>query len=91
MSGAPANDKDAPPVSAAQLADQRLAESIYVELLGRAFLRVENQAVVKPEPLELAAFSIKLALAFRAAEKKIADELGPKNVGYDIHGADWIK
>jgi hypothetical protein len=91
MSGAPAGDKDKTPMSAAALADQKLAESIYVELLGRAFLRVENAAVIKPEAGDLARLSLKLAIAFRDAEKAIAAELGPKNVGYDIKGADWIK
>ena len=90
MSGAPA-DKEKAPATPAQLADQHLAETIYVELLGRAFLRVENQAVIKPEPSALADLSLKLAHEFRGAEKRAAEAAGPKNVGYDIKSADWIK
>jgi hypothetical protein len=89
MSGG--GDAEKAPMSAAALSDQKLAEAIYVELLGRAFLRVENAAVIKPEAADLARLSIKLAISFRDTEKAIAAELGPKNVGYDIKGADWIK
>ena len=42
-----------------------LAELIFIELVGRAFLRVENVAVIKPEPDALAALSIQLAETFQ--------------------------
>jgi hypothetical protein len=61
-----------------------LAELIYVELVGRAFLRVENAAVFKPDPAQLAKLSIVLATAFQKAEKEHRAASGPKNVGYDV-------
>ncbi len=74
---------------------QKLAELIYVELIGRAFLRAENAASIKPEPAVLAKLSIELAEAFRNAEKQAAAEAATrKNVGYDIRSADlgaWNK
>lgn len=77
--------------AATPAAQHKLAELIYVELLGRAFLRVENSAVVKPDPAELARLSLKLAQTFQDVERQIAAEAGPKNAGYDIQSADWIK
>lgn len=66
-----------------------LAELIYVELVGRAFLRAENAASIKPEPAVLAKLSIELASAFREAQKQAADELtSKKNLGYDVRGMD---
>ena len=74
---------------------QKLAELIYVELVGRAFLRAENTATIKPEPAALAKLSIELAQAFRKAEQQVAAEAAAKkNVGYDIRSADigaWDK
>ena len=74
---------------------QKLAELIYVELVGRAFLRAENTATIKPEPAALAKLSIELAQAFRKAEQLVAAEAAAKkNVGYDIRSADigsWDK
>jgi hypothetical protein len=83
------NTQASPPAEAAS--SQKLAEQIYVELLGRAFLRVDNAAVIKPEPADLARLSLQLAHAFREVERKIASDAGPKNVGYDLKSADWIK
>lgn len=68
-----------------------LAELIYVELVGRAFLRVENAAVFKPEPAQLAKLSIELATEFHAAEKEHRASMGPKNVGYDVGLMDFGK
>jgi hypothetical protein len=74
---------------------QKLSELIYVELVGRAFLRVESTALVKPEPNVLAKLSIQLAEAFREAERQAAAEAAnKKHVGYDIRSADlgaWNK
>lgn len=74
---------------------QKLSELIYVELIGRAFLRAENAATIKPEPAVLAKLSIELAQAFRKAEQHAAAEAATKkNVGYDIRSADigaWDK
>jgi hypothetical protein len=68
-----------------------LAELIYVELVGRAFLRVENAAVIKPEPEVLAKLSLALAAAFRKADKVDKAAAGPQNVGYDVQLADITK
>ena len=65
-----------------------LAELIYVELLGRAFLRVENNAVIKPDPAQLAKLSIALATEFDKAMKEHKAASGPKNVGYDVTKLD---
>ncbi|MSQ53726.1 MAG: hypothetical protein EXR28_17820 [Betaproteobacteria bacterium] len=61
-----------------------LAELIYVELLGRAFMRVENTASVKPDAAILARLSLELAETYRAAKREALAALGPKNVGYDV-------
>ncbi len=65
-----------------------LAERIYVELIGRSFLRVENAAVFKPDAAQLAKLSIELATAFQKAETEHRAESGPKNVGYDVQTMD---
>ena len=74
--------------AAAATAGTALAELIYVELLGRAFLRVENNAVFKPTPNQLAKLSIQLAAEFEKADKEHKASLGPKNVGYDVSKLD---
>ena len=69
-----------------------LAAAIYVELVGRAFLRVENAAVIKPEAGVLAKLSYELAVAFKAVEKAAQAASGPQNVGYNVEIgdlADW--
>lgn len=71
-----------------------LAARIYVELVGRAFLRAENTAVIKPDPAELAKLSIQLAATFHKLEKVANAALGPQNVGYNVELADignWNK
>lgn len=70
---------------------QDLASRIYVELVGRAFLRVDNAAVVKPDPVELAKLSIQLAEIFRRMEKAANAAAGPQNVGYNVDLADIAK
>jgi hypothetical protein len=65
-----------------------LAELLYVELIGRAFLRVENNAVIKPEPAQLARLSIVLATEFEKAATEHRAASGPKNVGYDVQNLD---
>jgi hypothetical protein len=80
-----------------QAAGQPLAEvaaAIYVELIGRAFLRVDNAAVIKPEAAALATLSFELAAAFKKAEHAAQAASGPKNVGYDVQLGDidgWKK
>ena len=80
-----------------QAAQQSLAEvaaAIYVELVGRAFLRVDNAAVIKPEAGALATLSFELAAAFKKAEQAALAAAGPKNVGYDVQLGDidgWKK
>ena len=84
------SDKPAAPPSTGQ----KLSELIYVELIGRAFLRVENAATIKPDPGQLAKLSLELADVFRKVEADKLAEAGPKNVGYDIKSADignWLK
>ncbi len=61
-----------------------LAAAIYVELVGRAFLRVDNAAVIKPEAGELVKPSFELAAAFKKVERAHQAAAGPQNVGYDV-------
>ena len=71
-----------------------LAAAIYVELVGRAFLRVENAAVIKPEAGALAKLSFELAATFKKVETAVLAAAGPKNVGYDVQLGDidgWKK
>ena len=65
-----------------------LAERIFVELIGRSFLRVENNAQFKPDAPALAKLSIQLAIEFEKADKSHKAESGPKNVGYDVSKLD---
>ena len=79
---------------ALQNAVEELASRIYVELVGRGFLRVENAAVVKPPPEALAKLSFELAEAFQKEVKAFRADSGPKNIGYDIQMSDmagWNK
>jgi hypothetical protein len=68
-----------------------LASRIYVELVGRAFLRVENAAVIKPDPAELAKLSLQLADTFRKVEKVFNAAAGPQNIGYNVELTDMAK
>lgn len=72
----------------------QLAAAIYVELVGRAFLRVDNAAVIKPEAAALATLSFELAATFKKVERAVQAAAGPKNVGYDVQLGDidgWKK
>ena len=80
-----------PTQSAANAGLQDLASRIYVELVGRAFLRADNTAVIKPDPGELAKLSLQLAEIFRKAEKAAGAAAGPQNVGYNVELADMAK
>jgi hypothetical protein len=83
-----------PTQPAVKSATEELAARIYVELVGRAFLRVDNAAVIKPDPAELAKLSIQLAETFHQAENTARAAAGPKNVGYDVRLTDlagWDK
>ena len=71
-------------VQAAAQSIDALAAAIYVELVGRAFLRVDNAAVIKPEAGALAALSFELAAEFKKIEKAKQAAAGPQNVGYDV-------
>ena len=65
-----------------------------MELVGRAFLRVDNAAVIKPEAEVLVKLSFELAAAFKKAEKVLQTAAGPQNVGYDVQLSDlsgWKK
>jgi hypothetical protein len=68
-----------------------LASRIYVELVGRAFLRTDNTAVIKPDAAELAKLSIQLADVFRKVEQAANAAAAPKNVGYKVDLADMAK
>jgi hypothetical protein len=73
---------------------EELAAAIYVELVGRAFLRTDNAAVIKPEAGTLATLSFELAAAFKKVEKAALATLGPQNVGYKVDVTDidgWKK
>lgn len=80
-----------PTQPAANPGTQDLASRIYVELVGRAFLRAENTAVIKPDPIELAKLSCQLAETFRKVEKVVNAAAGPQNVGYNVELADMAK
>ena len=80
-----------PAQPAANAGIQDLASRIYVELIGRAFLRADNTAVIKPDPGELAKLSLQLAETFRKAEKAANPAAGPQNIGYKVELADMAK
>ncbi|HMG60585.1 MAG TPA: hypothetical protein VK583_12710 [Burkholderiales bacterium] len=80
-----------PAHAAANAGIQDLASRIYVELIGRAFLRADNTAVIKPDPGELAKLSLQLAETFRKAEKAANTAAGPQNIGYNVELADMAK
>jgi len=72
----------------------QLAATIYVELVGRAFLRAENAATFKPEPAVLAKLAFELAVAFHEAGKTSLSAHGAQNVGYNVQLTDlagWNK
>jgi hypothetical protein len=70
---------------------QDLASRIYVELVGRAFLRVDNAAVIKPDAAELAKLSFQLAETYRKVEKVVNSASFPQNIGYKVDLADMAK
>ena len=70
---------------------QDLASRIYIELVGRAFLRTDNTAAIKPEPAELAKLSFQLAETFRRTEATVNAAAAPQNVGYKVDLADMAK
>ena len=80
-----------PPQPAVNPGIQDLASRIYVELVGRAFLRADNTAVIKPDPGELAKLSLQLAETFRKAEKAASAAAGQQNIGYKVELADMAK
>jgi len=80
-----------PAQPAANAGIQDLASRIYVELVGRAFLRADDTAVIKPNPAELAKLSLQLAEIFRKVEKVFNAAAGPQNVGYNVELADMAK
>ncbi len=79
------------PAAASTPSASHLAELIYIELIGRAFLRVDNVAVFKPDPAELARLSIELAAAFHKVERAARAASGPQNIGYDVQLSDLNK
>lgn len=70
---------------------RELASRIYVELIGRAFLRTDNTAVVKPDAVELAKLSIQLADIFHKVEKAADAAAAPQNVSYKVDLTDMAK
>jgi hypothetical protein len=80
-----------PTQAAANAGIQDLASRIYVELVGRAFLRADNTAVIKPDPGELAKLSLQLAEIFRKVEKAVNAAAAPQNVSYKVELADMAK
>jgi len=80
-----------PPQPAANAGIQDLASRIYVELVGRAFLRADDTAVIKPNPAELAKLSLQLAEIFRKVEKVFNAAAGTQNIGYNVELADMAK
>ena len=76
------------PAAVAAAATTSLAERIFIELIGRSYLRVENTAQFKPDAAALAKLSIELAETFQKADRLHKAESGPKNVGYDVSKLD---
>ena len=77
-----------------KVSPHELAAAIYVELVGRAFLRTDNAAVIKPEAEALVKLSFELAAAFKKVERAYQAAAGPQNVGYDVQLSDmsgWKK
>lgn len=68
-----------------------LAERIYVELVARAVAPNADGSPPKINPDHLAKLSIKLADAFRAAEKSITDAAVPDAGKYNVSMADISK
>jgi hypothetical protein len=81
----------ASPVQSPATPAHELASRIYVELVGRAFLRTDNAAVIKPDAAELARLSLQLADIFRKVEKVADAAAAPQNVGYKVDLADMAK
>lgn len=81
----------APTQPAANTGIHDLATRIYVELIGRSYLRVENAATFKPDAAELAKLSIRLAATFRKEEIAAEAALLPQNVGYEVDLGDMAK
>jgi hypothetical protein len=80
-----------PTQPAANAGIQDLASRIYVELVGRAFLRADNTAVIKPDAGELAKLSLQLAEIFRKVEKAVNAAAAPQSVSYKVELADMAK
>ena len=80
-----------PTQPAANAGTRDLASRIYVELVGRAVLRADNTAVIKPDPGELAKLSLQLAETFRKVERALHAAAGPQNVGYNVELTDMAK
>jgi hypothetical protein len=78
-------------LSPAATSVHELASRIYVELVGRAFLRTDNTAVIKPDAAELAKLSIQLADIFGKVEKAANAAAAPQNVGYKVDLTDMAK
>jgi phosphotransacetylase len=81
----------ATPAQPASPGTQDLASRIYVELVGRAFLKTDNAAVIKPDASELAKLSFQLAEVFRQVEKTVNAAALPQNIGYKVDLTDMAK
>jgi hypothetical protein len=84
---------DAPAASATSTAAQTrdLAAQIYVELVGRVMLTAQQP---KPDPVELAKYSYKLAEAFQSIEAEAHKDAVAKMAKYDVKVDDmasWKK
>lgn len=84
---------DAPASSAASAATQtrELAARIYIELVGRVMLTTQP---TKPNPVDLAKFSYKLAEAFQSIEVEAQKDAVAKMAKYDVKVDDmtsWKK
>jgi hypothetical protein len=84
----------APPASSAASIDaqtRELAARIYVELVGRVMLAAQS---TKPNPVDLAKYSYKLAEAFQSVEAEAQKEAAAKMAKYDVKVDDitsWKK
>ncbi len=86
-----AHDAPASPADSLSRQTRDLAAQIYVELAGRVMLTAGQS---KPNPVDLAKFSYKLAEAFQSIEADAKKEATAKMAKYDVKVDDmtsWKK
>ena len=86
-----AHDAPASPVTSTSAQTRDLAAQIYVELVGQVMLSTQH---TKPNPVDLAKYSYKLAEAFQSVEAEAQKDAIAKMAKYDVKVddmANWKK